>query len=168
MIQEKAARKKKQIPPLKRVHAGVQMRLTMGQMPVKCRMSPARTRSDASDQETLDGDPGSIVAEPLPGAQPKQHGAEGGNEAERQIAAAIVDETRGAREQIEEPNVEGLAEVAVLVPMRGEAGEVVMPVRRHSYCGIVEVRAGSRVERPREPVADKERGQRGPLPLGRQ
>ena len=35
MIQENAARKKKQTPPLKSVQLGVQMRFTMGQIPVK-------------------------------------------------------------------------------------------------------------------------------------
>ena len=32
---EKAARKKKHTPPLNSVHEGVQMRFTMGQIPVK-------------------------------------------------------------------------------------------------------------------------------------
>jgi len=33
MIQQKAARKRKQIPPLKSVQLGVQMRFTIGQIP---------------------------------------------------------------------------------------------------------------------------------------
>ena len=44
MIQENAARNKKQTPPLKSVQAGVQMRFTMGQMPVKCNSRPAAIR----------------------------------------------------------------------------------------------------------------------------
>ena len=41
MSQQKMARKRKHRPPLNRVQAGVQMRLTMGQRPVKWRMAPA-------------------------------------------------------------------------------------------------------------------------------
>ena len=35
MIQLNADKKRKQMPPLKRVQLGVQMRFTMGQIPVK-------------------------------------------------------------------------------------------------------------------------------------
>ena len=43
MIQLKAARNRKQSPPLKSVQLGVQMRFTTGQMPLKCNKSPAAT-----------------------------------------------------------------------------------------------------------------------------
>src|ERR1700690_1357221 len=46
----------------------------------------------AGDDETLNGNFGSGRAEPFTGAQPEQHGAERGNEAEGEIAAVVVDE----------------------------------------------------------------------------
>ena len=41
--QQKPARNRKHRPPLNSVHAGVQMRFTTGQIPVKCSSSPAAT-----------------------------------------------------------------------------------------------------------------------------
>src|SRR5450756_163534 len=41
--QQNPARKRKQRPPLNSVHAGVQMRFTTGQIPVKCSSRPAAT-----------------------------------------------------------------------------------------------------------------------------
>ena len=48
IIQENAARKTKQTPPLHNVHDGVQMRFTMGQIPVKCSNSPAVIKATAA------------------------------------------------------------------------------------------------------------------------
>src|ERR1019366_3166249 len=78
MIQENAARKKKQTPPLKSVQLGVQMRLTM-------------------------------------------------------------------RQNVEEPDVECLAKVAVLVPVGGEPCEVMVPVRWNSYGSVIETGPRSRI-----------------------
>src|SRR5664279_1321294 len=55
MTQENAARKKKQIPPLKSVQAGVQMRFTMGHMPVKCSARPAMARKAPAIRNRLMG-----------------------------------------------------------------------------------------------------------------
>ena len=76
------------------------------------------------------------------GDQAQDHGAERGNEAERQIAAAVKHERLDAREEIQEPLVEGVAQVGVLIPMRGEARVVVRPIRRNADGLVVEAGAG--------------------------
>src|SRR5579859_7483177 len=48
MSQEKDARNAKQTPPLQSVHDGVQMRLTIGQIPVKCSNRPAAISATAA------------------------------------------------------------------------------------------------------------------------
>jgi len=45
---------------------------------------------------------------------------------------ATRDKRFRAGKQIEKPLVEGVPEIGVLIPMRGEAGEVVAPVHRHA------------------------------------
>ena len=52
----------------------------------------------------------------------KDHGAQGGDETQSKIAAVIEQERVFAREEIEEPQIEGLAEIAVLVPVGAETG----------------------------------------------
>src|SRR5205823_4754789 len=74
------------------------------------------------------------------------------------VPAAVERERLVAREQVQEPGVEGPGEVRVLVPMGGEA--VVILHRRHGL--VVEVRPRQRVERERRPIADEDQRQREP------
>src|SRR5271155_2722857 len=83
----------------------------------------------ACDQEPLNGNLRSRRAKPLARAQAEQHGAQRGYEAECEISTAVVQEARCTRQEVQEPDVKCLPEVAVLVPVRGEAGEVVVPIR---------------------------------------
>ena len=140
MIQLNAARNRKQSPPLNSVQLGVQMRFTIGQMPVKCSSRPAAMPIDAGDQQRFIGIRGASVAQPAAGDQSQDHGAERRNEAQRQISAAVGDEWLDARKQIQEPLVERVPEIGVLVPVRGEAGVVMLPVRRHAHGLLVEAR----------------------------
>src|SRR5262249_2462971 len=54
----------------------------------------------------------------------------------------------------------------VLVPVGGEAGEVVRPRRRRPGRGVVEVGPRQQVEGERRPVADQNQHQRRPAPPG--
>ena len=56
-----------------------------------------------------------------------------------------------AREQVQEPHVERPRQVRVLVEVREEARVEMRPVRRHADLGVVEVRAGQRIQRERAP-----------------
>ncbi len=163
MIQLKTDKKRKQIPPLNKVQLGVQMRLTMGQIAGDVKEQPQRNKNHARREEAADGLPGRRSHEPLPGEEAQDHGAQRGDEAQRQVAALVEHERVLAREQVQEPNIEGLAEVAVLVPVGAKAGVKMMPIRGDSNRGVVEVRAGQRIERPGQPVSKKDGAQRDPL-----
>ena len=106
---------------------------------------------------------GRRVAQPAAGDQPQDHRAQRGDEAQRRVAAAVGDKRRLARQQVEEPHVEGLPEVAVLVPVRRQPAVVMRPVRRHADRLIVESRPGHGIQRPGEPVAGEHDPQGGPL-----
>src|ERR1039457_5669309 len=116
------------------------------------------------DQKALDGDPGSGRAKPFAGAEAKENGAHRGDKAEGEIAAFVVEEAGRARQNVEEPDVECLAKVAVLVPVGGEPCEVMVPVRWNSYGSVIETGPRSRIERPCQPIAEEEGAERGPLP----
>lgn len=75
------------------------------------------------EEETADGKAGDGGKEPSTGDEAEDHGAEGGDEAEGEVSAAVVEEGRGAGKEIQEPEVEGLAEVGVLVPVSCEPVE---------------------------------------------
>jgi len=103
--------------------------------------------------------------EPLPGDEAEEHGSQGGNEAEGEIASTVEEERGGSRKEIEEPEVEGPSEVRVLVPVRGESLEKMrMPLRRHADLGVVEAGGRKRVESPCEPIEEEDGTERGPLP----
>ena len=95
----------------------------------------------------------------------QQHGAKRRNKAQRQIAAVVEQERTGAREQVQEPDIERLAEIAVHIPVRCKAGEEVpVPVVRHSHGSVVEIGVRRRVQCPCQPVGEENPSQRGPLP----
>lgn len=120
---------------------------------------------DTGEEETADGKAGGSGEEPSTGDEAKDHGAEGGDEAEGEVSATVVDKRRGAGKEVEEPEVEGLAEVGVLVPVGGEAvEEMAVPVEWDADSGVVEADGWKRIERPCEPVAEEDGGERGPLP----
>jgi len=60
---------------------------------------------------------------------------------------------------------ECLTQVAVLVPVRGEAGEVIVPVWRYADSGVIEVWAGRWIDRPGKPVAGENHSEGSPLPF---
>ena len=117
------------------------------------------------EEEAAERDPGFGLDEPAAGDKAEDHGAEGGDEAEGEIAAVVEEEGLGAGELVEEPDVEGLAEVAVHVPVRREAGEqVAVPIGGDADGGPGEVRSGRGIEGPGEPVADEDGAEGGPEP----
>src|SRR6266568_2915151 len=123
-------------------------------------------KGGTSNQEAPDRDLWGSRAKPFSRLEAKEHSSEGGDEAERQIAAVIEHKPRSARKEIQEPDIECLTEVAVLVPVGGKAGEVVMPIQRNSDCSIVEAWARRWIERPCEPIRDKNSRQCAPPPFG--
>ncbi len=123
--------------------------------------------SGGGDEEAAEGDLGFGLDEPATGGEAEDHGGEGRDEAEGEIAAIVEEEGLGAGEAVEERDIEGLAEVAVLVPTGGEAGEeMAMPVRRDADGGPREGGAGGGIERPGEPIGDEDSDEGGPLPAG--
>ena len=117
------------------------------------------------EKEAAEGNFGLGLDEPAAGDKAEDHGGECGDEAESDIASIVVEEGLGAGELVEEPDVEGLPEVAVHVPVGGEAGEqVAVPIRRDADRGPGEIRARSGVEGPGEPIADEDGGEGGPEP----
>lgn len=82
---------------------------------------------------------GLIGAEPLSGDEAEEHRAEGGDETESEVTAAVVEEWFFAREKIHEPLVEASAEVPVFVPVCGEAREV-LPIGRDADGLPIEIR----------------------------
>ena len=81
-----------------------------------------RQQNDASGEEPANGLLGRRSHKPLSGKEAEDHGAQRGNETQSKVAALIEDERVYAREEVQEPQIEGLAEIAVLVPMGAEAG----------------------------------------------
>lgn len=63
-------RKIKQTPPLKSVHEGVQMRFTIGHIPLKCRNSQATIRLAAAMAKRRNGILGAAVINQRPAASP--------------------------------------------------------------------------------------------------
>ena len=100
--------------------------------------------------------------------QAQDHRRQRGDEAQRRVAAAIARERLLPGKQVQEPGVERPGQVAVLVPVRRETGQMVRPVRPHADRGVVELRAGKRIERERRPVADEDHRQRDPLDSSRE
>ena len=95
----------------------------------------------------------------------EQHGGEGGDEAEGLIAAAVVLELGLAGEEVEEPLVEVVRGVGVLVPVGGKVFHAVLlrPLRADAVGDKIVGLRRERVEGEQAPVADEDRGQRGEL-----
>src|ERR1700732_2869549 len=70
MNHEKAARNKKHTPPLKSVHEGVQIRFTIGQIPVKWKSRPADMNMTAAVRNLRSGTFGSDAINHRPAASP--------------------------------------------------------------------------------------------------
>src|SRR5688572_25527189 len=103
-----------------------------------------------------------LIAEPLAGDEAEKHRAEGWDETEREVSAAVVGEWFFAREKIHEPLIESGAEIPVFIPMRSEAGEV-RPISRDADGLPVEAGGWEWIERPGGPIADEDGGERDPL-----
>ena len=74
------------MPPLKRVQLGVQMRSTMGQIPVKWRKNANREQNDAGGDELANGLLGRGGHKPLSGKKAKDHGARAGDETQSKVS----------------------------------------------------------------------------------
>ena len=162
---ENAVRNRKHTPPENSVHDGVQMRLTMGQMPVKCSQQRECDQPGRGDKEPAKRNLWRRLEEPSAADHTQQHGSQRGDEAQRQVASVVIAERAGARKQIQEPDIESLAKIRVLVPVRGEPGvEVLVPVRRHAHRGPVKSRPRRRIQRPSQPIAEENGAGCDPLP----
>ena len=121
-IHENTARKTKATPPLQSAQAGVQMRFTIGQIPVKCSSSARCHQRNRRKQKILrTGIFGSGLDKPPPRNHPQQHRSQRRNKAQRQIPAAVERKPARPRKQIQKPHIERIAEIAVLVPVRRKA-----------------------------------------------
>src|SRR5271163_2175012 len=127
---------------------------------------PECDEDDTRDQELADGLPGRRSLEPLPCKQAQDHGAQRGDKAQGKVAAVVEHEWVFARKEVQEPHIEGLPKVAVLIPVGAKPGVEVMPIGGHANRGVVEIRAGSRIERPGQPISKKEGAERNPLVAG--
>src|ERR1700678_3491928 len=105
---------------------------------------PECNEDDTRDDELANGLPGRRSLKPLSCKQAQDHGAKRGDKTQGKVAALVEHERVFARKQIQEPQIEGLAKVAVLIPVGAKPGVEVMPIGGHADCGVVEVRAGSR------------------------
>ncbi len=108
--------------------------------------------------------PGARASEHATREQAEDHRRQRRDEVQRQVAAAVVDERPLPREEVEEPLVGPGSEIRVLVPVRGEAGDVVRPVGADADGRGIESRRRQRIERERGPVADED--ERGGHELG--
>src|SRR5207302_1695566 len=111
---------------------------------------------ESRDQQAAHGNGGRGRADPAARDQAEDHGAESRDETQRQVAAAVEQERFGPGQQVEKPDVERLPEIRILVPVRGEAGEVVLPVRGYASSWM------HWVDGPCEPVAEEYEGEREP------
>src|SRR5262249_1693945 len=107
------------------------------------------------------------VTQPTARGKSEDHRAESRYEAEGQVSAAVEYKGLSPREEVEEPLIECVAEVGVLVPVCREAGVVVCPVRRHADCLKVEVRPRHGIQRPCQPVTEENYAESNPLPARR-
>ena len=148
---------------LNRVQLGVQIRLTIGHNPVPLHHFADRQPGQSADDEHHELLASAArAAQQLPGQQAKDHGRQRGHEAQREIAAAVVDERLGSRKQIQEPLVERGRGVGVLVPMSGDAREV-WPITAHAHRCVVEIGRRQRVAVKIDPITDQDANCRGPL-----
>ena len=104
------------------------------------------------------------VAQPTTGDQTEDHRAQRRDKAERQVSSIIRDERVYSREQVQKPLVERGACIAVLVPVRHEAGVVMLPIRWNSHSLIIEIRSRNRVQGPSQPITEENHSEGGPLP----
>src|SRR5437867_367485 len=109
------------------------------------------------------------VSQPAPCDQAQDHRAQRRNETQREVSTGVVHEGIFAREQVQEPLVEAVAEIVVLVPVRRESREVVLrvPRRGNAYALPIEIRGRRRIQGPRQPVSEENQGERPPYPLER-
>ena len=95
----------------------------------------------ATISQTTLSQAGRSLPEHAAGDQAQDHRRQRGDEAERRVAAAVVRERPLAGEQVEEPGVERPGQVAVLVPVGGEAGHAGAASRPGTPDrGVIEVR----------------------------
>src|SRR5581483_8829885 len=94
------------------------------------------------DEQFLHRDFRGGLAQPASGDETEDHGAQRRDEAEREIAAAVKNERPYTREEVQEPLVERVAQIGVLVPVRHETGVIVSPVGRDAYGLVIEAGAG--------------------------
>ncbi len=113
----------------------------------------------AGDEKSPDGSV--VVFDPGACDEAEDHGGDGGDEVEGGVAAEPADVRGGAGEVIQEPDVEGPACVAVVVPVGKKSVEVVSPACWDVPGGGVGVRGDDGVEGVDEPVQDDEGGKGG-------
>ena len=107
----------------------------------------------AGKQKFLEWDLRSNTTQPPAGDQTQNHGAERGNKTQGEVATIIGHEGRSAREQIQEPLVESIAEIGVLVPVGKESGKIVGPISRNAYRLLVEGGIRNGVQSPFQSVS---------------
>ena len=135
-------------------------------MPSSPRPQPSQADDPRHHQPGELGPRRPLAPQDTAGDQPQDHRRQGGNEAERRVAAAVVPERLGTGEQVEEPDVERPGRVAVLVPVGREAAHQMRPVRRNADSRVIEI-GTHRIGREEGPVAYNESNERQPLHANR-
>ena len=118
---------------------------------------PQAGQAEQGDSEQPPADRNVLSAQPSAHQQTANHRAQGGNETQRQVATPVVEKRLGPREPIEEPHIEVMGRVGVLVPMGGESAQAVLlhPIGRDTDGGGIELRTGQRCHGEPCPVADE-------------
>src|SRR5204862_8193140 len=82
--------------------------------------------------------------------QAQDHRAQRGNETQREVSTGVVFETIFTREQVQEPLVEAVSKIVVLVPVRGETREIMLsvPLWRNTHVRPVKIRWRRGIQRP--------------------
>src|SRR6266568_576326 len=128
-----------------------------------------RNPRNAGNQQLLHRDLGPGFPQPAPGDQAQDHCAQRRNETQCEVSTRVVHEAIFAREQVQEPLVEAVSEIVVLVPVRSESREVVLrvPRRGDAYVLPIGIRGRRGIQGPRQPVSEENQGERPPYPLER-
>src|SRR6266576_2465251 len=123
----------------------------------------------ASKQQLFHRDvrPGS--AQPTPRNQAEDHRPQCRDKTQCEVTALVVNKRMLARKEIQEPLVETVSEIVVLVPMRSESRIVVLrvPLRRNADAWPVEIPRRCRIHGPKQPISHKNDREHDPDPLQR-
>src|SRR5438445_1936935 len=95
-----------------------------------------------------------LRAQPSPRNQSQNHRAQRRNKTQSQISTLVEYKRLHSWKNIQEPLVESISEIRILVPMSHQSAVVMRPICRHAHRLPIESRPRGGIKRPSQPIAE--------------